>query len=603
MEGTRQAEYRKGKLRPWRSCRGLKATLKRGALVAAANWPLVAVQFVAESTLKVLLGVPVVGGIFLVVLLLGANADELLAGDLREIVAQVFGAMRQNVAALVAFSIAFAIVLLGGSALTFVIKGGTVSLLAAAEAQAGPIERPPLSVRAVRRANVVAIDPFLDGCQRLWRRYVRLGACLLGVYAVTAVVYLAFVIGGYRLVENSGVLLGWTIAAAIASSVLIVWITLVNFFYLLTQMVVAIEDVSVRNGVRRVAALRPEHLPRDRRDLRRRAAAGGDRDGRVDRRDRRPRADRLIPLLGLAVLPLQIAAWLVRGFVFQYLALAALGAYLTHYRHYAARHLAPDGSAVLFQRSRRFRGNGSHDQLRQVPVPRRRADAGVGDPADGHGARAEARHHLVRARVSGARHVSLAASSRRSRASCSPAPTERAAVRTDARLSAAARGHRRHHGRSAARPPRSERLLVTTGSQQGLDLVARVLVDPGDVMLVELPTYTGAITAFRNVQAQMVGVPQEADGIDLEALDEIFAAPRRQGRRVRFLYVVPNFQNPTGLLIGLEKRRALLEWAARRDMLIVEDDPYRELFFEDSATRGGRASDQGGRRRSGASSI
>ncbi len=230
---------------------GLKATLKRGALVAAANWPLVAVQFVAESTLKLLLAVPVVGGIFLVVLLLGANADELLAGDVREVVAQVFNAMRQNVAALVAFSAAFAVVLLGGSALTFVIKGGTVSLLADAEAKAGPIERPPLSVQAVRRANVVAIDPFLDGCQRLSRRYVRLGAFLLGAYAATAVLYLGFVVGGFRLVGNSGVLLGWTVAAALASSVLIVWITLVNFFYLLTQMVMAIEDIGVRSGVRR----------------------------------------------------------------------------------------------------------------------------------------------------------------------------------------------------------------------------------------------------------------------------------------------------------------------------------------------------------------
>ena len=132
-------------------------------------------------------------------------------------------------------------------------------------------------------------------------------------------------------------------------------------------------------------------------------------------------------------------------------------------------------------------------------------------------------------------------------------------------------------------PTTLERLLVTTGSQQGLDLVARVLADPGDVVLVELPTYTGAITAFRNVQAQMVGVPQETDGIDLEALDEVFEGLVARGRRVRFLYVVPNFQNPTGLLIGLAKRRALLEWASRRDMLIVEDDPYRELFFEDSA--------------------
>ena len=77
-----------------------------------------------------------------------------------------------------------------------------------------------------------------------------------------------------------------------------------------------------------------------------------------------------------------------------------------------------------------------------------------------------------------------------------------------------------------------ERLLVTTGSQQGLDLVARVLLDPGDVVLVELPTYTGAITAFRNVQASMVGVPQDEDGVDLAALDETCdaAAARRTPR-------------------------------------------------------------------------
>src|SRR5262245_16036847 len=129
-----------------------------------------------------------------------------------------------------------------------------------------------------------------------------------------------------------------------------------------------------------------------------------------------------------------------------------------------------------------------------------------------------------------------------------------------------------------------EDLLVTTGSQQGLDLVGRVLVDPGDVILVELPAYVGAISAFRNVQASLVGVPQEEDGIDLAALDATWDALRREGRRIKFLYVVPNFQNPTGLLIGLDKRHRLLEWPERRDVLIVEDDPYRELYFEDSAS-------------------
>jgi len=133
-------------------------------------------------------------------------------------------------------------------------------------------------------------------------------------------------------------------------------------------------------------------------------------------------------------------------------------------------------------------------------------------------------------------------------------------------------------------PSSIDRLQITTGSQQGLDLIARVLLDPGDVVLVELPTYTGAITAFRNVQAAMVGVPQQDDGVDLGALDAIYLRLAKEGRRVRLLYVVPNFQNPTGLLISRHKRRQILEWAGRRDVLIIEDDPYRELYFTDSAT-------------------
>jgi 2-aminoadipate transaminase len=153
----------------------------------------------------------------------------------------------------------------------------------------------------------------------------------------------------------------------------------------------------------------------------------------------------------------------------------------------------------------------------------------------------------------------------------------------------------RHRGVASA----TEDLLVTTGSQQGLDLVARVLIDPGDVVLVELPSYVGALTAFRNAQATMIGVPQEADGIDLAALDATWERLRTEGRRVKFVYVVPNFQNPTGLLIGLDKRRRLLEWAERRDMLILEDDPYRELYFEDSASeaevRPIKADDRAGR--------
>jgi hypothetical protein len=310
----------------------LKAALKRGALVAAANWPLVAVQFIAEATLKLLLAVPVIGGLLLVVLLLGADVEELLAGDLRDIVAAVFAALRGNPVAFATFGLAFLLVLLGGSALTFIVKGGTMSLLVDAEATAGPIERPPIRLETIRRANRVHIDPFLDGCLRLWRRYVRLGGCLLIAYLVTASLYLGFVVAGYALVENRTLQLGWTVIAALASGALVIWITLVNLVYLLTQMVVAVEDVGVRTAAGRVieflrAALREVAgifgvvlllvtLATVASIL---ATAGL---GLIA----------FVPLAGLAVVPLQVAAWLLRGFVFQYLALTALGGYLTQYR-------------------------------------------------------------------------------------------------------------------------------------------------------------------------------------------------------------------------------------------------------------------------------
>ena len=144
-----------------------------------------------------------------------------------------------------------------------------------------------------------------------------------------------------------------------------------------------------------------------------------------------------------------------------------------------------------------------------------------------------------------------------------------------------------------------EELMITSGSQQGLDLVARVLISPGDVVLVELPAYTGAISAFKNMQADLVGVKQDPDGIDLEDLDAVCLRERKAGRRVNLLYLVPNFQNPTGLLLTLEKRKRLVEWAERRDVLIIEDDPYGALYFDDVATapetRPIRADDEHGR--------
>jgi 2-aminoadipate transaminase len=127
-------------------------------------------------------------------------------------------------------------------------------------------------------------------------------------------------------------------------------------------------------------------------------------------------------------------------------------------------------------------------------------------------------------------------------------------------------------------------LLITSGSQQGIDLIARVLISPGDVVLVELPTFTGGIAAFKNARAELAGIAQDDDGIIVDDLDAVWRRHRQAGKRVKLLYIIPNFQNPTGRLLSLERRRQVLEWAERRDVLIVEDDPYGSLYFEDVAS-------------------
>jgi 2-aminoadipate transaminase len=152
-----------------------------------------------------------------------------------------------------------------------------------------------------------------------------------------------------------------------------------------------------------------------------------------------------------------------------------------------------------------------------------------------------------------------------------------------------------HRGITAA----SDEIIITTGSQQALDLCARVFLDAGDAALLELPAYTGAMTSFWNAQGHLVGVEQDPAGIDIGDLDRVVLRERAAGRRVAFVYVVPNFQNPSGLLMTLARRAELLAWASARDVLIIEDDPYGALYFDDVAkpsdTRPIKADDHEGR--------
>jgi DNA-binding transcriptional MocR family regulator len=123
-------------------------------------------------------------------------------------------------------------------------------------------------------------------------------------------------------------------------------------------------------------------------------------------------------------------------------------------------------------------------------------------------------------------------------------------------------------------------VVVTTGSQQALDLVTRIFVDPGDVVLAEAPSYVGALGVFRAYQAQVVHVALDQDGLIPEALDAALTQLSGQGRRVKFLYTVPNHHNPAGVTLSAERRPRIIELARRHGVLVLEDDPYGLLGFD-----------------------
>jgi 2-aminoadipate transaminase len=126
----------------------------------------------------------------------------------------------------------------------------------------------------------------------------------------------------------------------------------------------------------------------------------------------------------------------------------------------------------------------------------------------------------------------------------------------------------------------AENLLLTSGSQQALDLVARVLIEPGDVALVELPSYIGGTAALHNAGAELVGITMQEDGLDPALVAAQVARLRQLGKRVKLLYTIPNFQNPSGITLSAIKRQQLLALAVQENFLIVEDDPYGELYFD-----------------------
>jgi hypothetical protein len=311
-----------------------RTALKRGALLAAANWQVVAIQSAADTTFKLLLAVPVVGGGVLVATLLGSDLRELLSADLRHALFGVAGALASRPLALVSYLLGLGLVLAGGAGLMILVKGGTVGVLVLADARAGPVERSPLRVAAVRRAMLFSVEAFTEAAARLFRRYVLLGALLTVTYVTLAGLCLAVAYGLYAMGGGRPLLLGTVVA--LGAGLFVSSITVANVIYLLTQIIVAVNDSRVRHGLgEMIRFVRSEFWKLFRvfgvtvlllllATLLSVAASWGFY------------LIAYMPLAGLIVLPLQLGAWLIRNLLFQYLGLTALSAYLFLYRARAA---------------------------------------------------------------------------------------------------------------------------------------------------------------------------------------------------------------------------------------------------------------------------
>jgi hypothetical protein len=328
------------------SALSLRAALKQGALVTAANWPVVLIEFALWSLFELALGVPVLGGALMVAVLMGFDLDGLLAQGLSNTADLIIASLVAAPISLGAFLLSVGLVAAGGLMLVFVVKAGTLAVLAAGERAAPDLHRAPIHVAGLRQAAAWTLSAMYAGVQRYGARSARLAAVLSATYLVIVVIAFGAIGLGFRLASDSAWAGAWIVLAAPATSAAVLAGTMANLVFDLARIIIVTDDCGVREALRRARRF----VLKDARHVLGifavtslivmvAAAAWLVATANIA-------FIGLVPVVGLLVAPLQAAIWIVRGLVFQYLGLATLMAYQTQYRRFREPGLASSATPI-----------------------------------------------------------------------------------------------------------------------------------------------------------------------------------------------------------------------------------------------------------------
>ncbi len=331
----------------------LGAALKRGAVLVMANWPVMVIDFTLESFYKLALAVPILGGALMVATVAGTDLGSAVGvgADAGSTLDTVVGSLGSTPVALVTFLVALAIAAVGGLAVMFIAKMGTLTVIVDADRSSGEVQTLPIGADALRRASAFRLERVLAGARQFARRAVTLALWLGGAYVAVGAAFVAVISSGLAMATGPAWTGAWPVLVLLTTSVGAVVISGVNLAYDLLRVIIVTDDCPVRLALVRLRHFVVDDAPQV---IGIASVIGGVQivaaaAALLAAAGLAPIA--YMPLISLVLLPLQAALWILRGLVFESMSLASVAAYQTQYRRFSDAGRAAPPSVVAAVRS------------------------------------------------------------------------------------------------------------------------------------------------------------------------------------------------------------------------------------------------------------